>query len=103
MEVTHRISFQIGKEFEQHTAEFKLGPMDVNADAFGSLNLLEKMFVLNSLVLLEGLLFQLSEGYIGDADYKARKDRILSLLNDNAKKAFKDVLGAKNGNANAQV
>ena len=98
MEVTHRISFQIGREFEQHTAEFKLGPMDVNADAFGSLNLLEKMFVLNSLVLLEGLLFQLSEGYIGEDVYKSRKERILSLLSENAMTAFRTALKATNGN-----
>jgi len=97
MEVTHKISFQIGKEFEQHSAEFKLGPLDVNAEAFGSLNLLEKMFVLNSLVLLEGLLFQLSEGYIDEIAYKARKERIMSLLNERTTKAFKDALKAENG------
>ena len=97
MEVTHKISFQVGREFEQHTAEFRLGPLDVNADAFGGLNLLEKMFVLNSLVLIEGLLFQLSEGYIDEPSFKARKSRIISLLNEKSAKALRDSLGSTNG------
>jgi len=97
MEVRHKVSFSIGKEFEQHTAEFVISSDDIKNNVFHDLNLLEKMFLLHSLVLIEGILFQLAEGYITDEEKKARILRVKSMLSDKVKTVLYSILGGKNG------
>lgn len=92
MKVTHKISFPGGREFEQHSAEFELADSDVSPEILAGCNLAEKMFVFNVLVLFEGLLFQLCEGYIDGKEMKARRERIFGLLSDKLKKIVRSVL-----------
>jgi len=95
MEVTHKISFQIGAAFEQHSAEFKLVEHDLTLDTFNSLNLLEKMFVMNALVLIEGLLFQSAEGYISNEEFTKRSTRIKSIMNPKVREVLDSLLKGK--------
>lgn len=95
MRVTHRVSFQIGNQFEQHTAEFSLETEDVHNKAFDSLNLLEKMLVFQTLLLKESLLFQLADSYIDEVTEKKRWERVISGLAPNVKEAVKSVLVEK--------
>ena len=80
MQVSHKISFPGNRQFEQHTAMFTLSTEDVPADVMSSCSVVERMFILNMLVLYEGLLFQLSEGYISYDDFNKRKKRLFSIL-----------------------
>jgi len=92
MKVMHRISFPGGREFEQHEAQFTLEDSDIAPELLIGCNLAEKMFLFNVLVLFEGLLFQLCEGYIDGKEMKARKNRIFGLLNDKLKGIVRSVL-----------
>lgn len=96
MQVTHKISFQGGKDFEQHTAEFTISDSDIRAgEAVDSCNLLERMFIFNTLVLFEGLLFQFSEGYLSREDLEKRRKRIFGLLNSKLQDVVKTLLGER--------
>lgn len=97
MQVTHKISFQMGGPFEQHTAEFMLAESDIGIDGFSALNSVQRMFILNALVLTSGLLFQQAEGYITEEEYKSRVKRIASLMPEKVLAVFK--LGLKNKEA----
>lgn len=92
MEVMHRISFPGEQSYEQHTAEFTISETDVKADVLKECNLLEKMFIFNTLVLFEGLLFQLAENFIDEKEMKKRKARIFGLLNPKLKDIIKEIL-----------
>lgn len=92
MKVTHKISFPGEREFEQHSAEFELADSDIAPEVLVGCNLAEKMFLFNVLVLFEGLLFQLCEGYIDGKEYKARKNRIFGLLSDKLKGIIRSIL-----------
>lgn len=94
MITTHKISFQGGKPFEQHSAEFTLEGSDFDgADSvFSSLNILEKMFLMNTFVIIEGLLFQFSDGYISSEEYKSRLERQKSLLSPKLLEAFSKIV-----------
>lgn len=92
MKVMHRISFPGGRDFEQHEAQFTLEDSDVSPKVLGVCNLAEKMFVFNVLVLFEGLLFQLCEGYIDGAEMKKRRERIFGLLSPKLVKVVKGLL-----------
>jgi len=92
MKVSHKISFPGGREFEQHSAEFELSDSDIAPELLAGCNLAEKMFLFNVLVLLEGLLFQLCEGYIDGKEMKARRERIFGLLSDKLKGIVRSVL-----------
>jgi hypothetical protein len=96
MKVSHRISFPGGKEFEQHECIFDLDGSDVEGVAVDKLNSLQKIQLLNTLVVINGLLYQRGEGYIGKEDYDARKKRILSLLAPQVQEAFLEVLNSGN-------
>ena len=95
MQVTHKISFQMGGPFEQHTAEFMLAEGDIGVTGFSGLNLIQRMFILNALTLTEGLLFQQAEGYITEEEYRARVKRIASLMPEKVLAVFKTVLKSK--------
>jgi len=95
MKVTHKVSFPGLQEFEQHTGYFEIDAQDVSAEILGKCNLLEKMFALNVLVLYEGLLFQLCEGFINKEEMGARRKRIFGLLSPKVEQIVKEVL--KNG------
>lgn len=92
MQVMHRISFPGEQSYEQHTAEFTISETDVRADVLQTCNLLEKMFVFNTLVLFEGLLFQLAEGFIDEEQMKDRKKRVFGLLKPKLKSILKEIL-----------
>ena len=95
MQVTHKISFQIGAAFEQHSAEFTLSETDLTLDTFSKLNLIEKMFIMNDLVLIEGILFQNVEGYISKEEYLKRVGRIKSLLTPKLLEVLESLLKGK--------
>ena len=80
MKMTQRVSFPGTRQFEQYTAEFTIEEEDVSPEVFGACNLLEKMFVLNILVSIEGLLFQYAKGFISREEYVDMKKRLYSLL-----------------------
>jgi hypothetical protein len=92
MEVKHKISFQVGREFEQHTAEFTLSAEDIKFDEFEGLNLVQRMFVLNALVLIEGLLFQEAEGYIDEEEFKKRRSRVVGFMSEKVKSVFASII-----------
>jgi len=96
MKISHKVSFPGGKEFEQYTAEFSLEDSDLKAEYVSNCNLLEKMFLFNTLVIYEGVLFQYSKGYFSEEEYKGQKARILSMLNPKLLEIFKGIL--RNGN-----
>jgi hypothetical protein len=92
MKVMHRISFPGDKEFEQHEAQFTLEDSDIAPEFLNGCNLAEKMFLFNVLVLFEGLLFQVCEGYIDGEEMKKRKARIFGLLSPKLREVVKSVL-----------
>ena len=92
MRLTQKVSFQGSQAFEQYTAEFTLEDTDMNPELFGACNLLEKMFLFNTVVSLEGLLFQFAKGYIGVEDYKAQKSRLVGLLSPKLEGVLKELL-----------
>ena len=100
MKVTHKVSFQLGAAFEQHTAEFVLEAEDVSAKSplFGTLSLAEQMFLMNALVVIEGLLYQVVEGYLDEDAWKSRKSRVFSMLSPKLREIAKSLIGEKNGN-----
>jgi hypothetical protein len=99
MKISHRVSFPGGREFEQHTAEFTLEDSDMKADVLKDCNLLEKMFLYNTITIYEGVLFQYTKGYFNEEEYKGQKARILSMLNPKLLAIFKDILRTENGNS----
>jgi hypothetical protein len=80
MRLTQRTSFPGTHQFEQYTAEFTIEESDVPKELFGDCNLLEKMFVFNILVSIEGLLFQYAKGFISREEYGEMRKRLYSLL-----------------------
>lgn len=101
MKVAYRISFPGGKDFEQHESIFEMDSADfISSDAFDDLNPLQKVQLMNSLLMVNGLLFLRAEGYIEKDDYEKRKTRVFSLMAENVKGALKEVL--QNGNSSEQ-
>lgn len=96
MLVSHKISFQIGEQFEQHTAIFTIEDKDIPNDSLDKLNLMEKMLVFNTFVVLEGLLYQYAEGYIDREALTARKKRLFSLLKPKPLALVNSLLGGSN-------
>lgn len=93
MKLVHRISFPGGKEFEQHESIFEIESKELEGVVFfKKLNVLQRFQVMQTLLVINGLLFQRAEGYIGKEDYIARKERIISQLADPVKDAFLEVL-----------
>lgn len=92
MKIGHKVSFPGGRDFEQHTAYFEITDEDIAKEAVGSLNLIEKMFVFNTVVLYEGILFQHTKGYITAEEFKAQKERIFGMLNEKLMASFKAML-----------
>ena len=97
MKLMQRVSFPGGQPYEQYSAEFTIEDQDVPKAVVGDCNLLEKMFLFNTLVSIEGLLFQHAKGYISTESYKAQKDRLLSTLSDKLKKVLGELLKVENG------
>ena len=95
MQVSHKVSFQIGAAFEQHSADFTLEDKDLTIETFHSLNLLEKMFIMNVLVVIEGLLFQNIEGYISNEEFLGRRTRIKSLMSPKLVEVLNSLLRGK--------
>lgn len=101
MKVSYRISFPGGKEYEQHESIFEVDSSDFNGCApFENLNPLQKVQLLNSLLMVNGLLFQRAEGYINKENYEQRKARVFSLMAKVVKDALTEVLsnGSDSGN-----
>jgi hypothetical protein len=92
-----KVSFPGGRQYEQYTAEFTIEDQDVPKELLGECNLLERMFLFNTLVSIEGLLFQYAKGYISLEEYKAQKDRLISILSDKLKKVLGGLLRVENG------
>ena len=94
MKLSHRISFPGGREFEQHECIFELDSEELagQSSSFDYLNTLQKFQLMNTLLLINGLLFQRAEGYIGKDDYTDRKKRAISLLAAPIKKVLEEVL-----------
>lgn len=98
MKVKYRISFPGGKDFEQHESKFEIESNDfVDSTAFHNLNPLQRIQLMNSLLMVNGLLFLRAEGYIDKNDYEQRKTRVFSLLAKEVKEALTEVL--INGNS----
>lgn len=97
MKLMQRVSFPGPKEFEQYSAEFTLEDSDIPSKFYNGCNLLEKMYVFNVLVSLEGILFMYAKGYFDEKEYKAQKERFLSTLSPKLKAVVKNIVGDKNG------
>jgi hypothetical protein len=98
MRVSYRISFPGGKDFEQHESIFEADSNDfIDSIAFHDLNPLQRVQLMNSLLMVNGLLFLRAEGYIDKDEYEKRKVRIFSLMQENVKGALTEVL--TNGNS----
>jgi len=95
MQVRHKISFQGMKDFEQHTAEFTIEECDAPAEVMEGCSLIEKMFIFNTLVLFEGLLFQYCEGYIEREDMEKRRKRIFGLLSPKLEKIVGNLMKSR--------
>jgi len=96
MKTEHIISFPGDKQFEQHSASFELDSADLDAAQVKALNPLEKLRLMNTMCLINGLLFQLAEGYISKEDYEARKKRLLSILPKEIQVVLMEVLRGNN-------
>jgi len=93
MKVSYRISFPGGRDYEQHESVFEIDSADfLGCDAFDDLNPLQKVQLLNSLLMVNGLLFLRAEGYIDKEDYEQRKARVFSLMAKVVKDALMEVL-----------
>lgn len=99
MKLSNKVSFPGSHPYEQYTAEFTLEDSDIQKELLGSCNLLEKMFVFNILVSLEGLLFQYAKGFFSKEEYQGQKSRLLSLLTPKLEEVVKSILGGKNGSS----
>jgi len=95
MQVTHKISFPGKQQFEQHTAVFSLSSEDVSAEEFKKISIGERMFVLNFLVLYEGLLFQFCEGYISVEAFKEKQKLLFKILPEHLKSLVNTLLSGK--------
>ena len=80
MRVAHRVSFPGLKEFEQYTTELTLESSDIPVEAVEGCDVLEKFFVMNTLLLYEGIVVQYSKGFISREDFASQKERIFGLL-----------------------
>lgn len=96
MKTEHVISFPGEKQFEQHSASFTIDSDDLETAQVKALNPLEKLRLMNTMCLINGLLFQLAEGYISKEEYDARKKRLLSLLPEEIQMALTEVLRGNN-------
>jgi len=93
MKISHRISFPGGKDFEQHECIFEMDSNELSqVKSVASLNVLQVFQLLNTLVVINGLLYQRGEGYIDKSEYESRKERIMSLMSENVKVALMEVL-----------
>ena len=99
MKLSNKVSFPGERPYEQYSAEFTLEDSDIPKELIGSCNLLEKMFLFNVIVSLEGLLFQYAKGYFSKEEYVAQKDRLVSLLSPKLKGMMIQIMGGKNGNS----
>lgn len=89
MRVSHRISFPM-KQFEQHEYIF-----DLDSEEFPilkGLNVLQTGQLLQSLLVINGLLAQRAEGYIDKKEYDLRRERVMSLLAEAVKIKLAEVL-----------
>lgn len=91
MRVSHRISFPM-KQFEQHEYIFDLDSEEFAGTGVDTLNTLQKGQLLQSLLMINGLLAQRAEGYIDKTLYDEQKARIMSLLSDSVKAKLTEVL-----------
>jgi hypothetical protein len=97
MKLTQKVSFPGVHQFEQYTAEFTIEESDIPAEMFNGANLLEKMFVFNALVAIEGLLFQYAKGFISREDYEQQRKRLYGLLAPKLQKMVLEILKAGGG------
>jgi len=95
MRVMNRVSFPGSENYEQYTAEFELTSEDVSPELLQDCNLLESMFVFNTLVRYQGLLFQYSHGYIDKKTLDGQTKRLFSTLTAKLQGVVKTIL--KNG------
>lgn len=99
MKVSHKVSFPGAREYEQHSAIFELTSEDIQHDALKECNLLEVMFVHNTLVVYEGLLFQYVKGYLGKDDLNAQTKRLFGMLTPKLEKVVKEILAVSGSNS----
>lgn len=93
MRISYRISFPGGKEFEQHESIFEMSSDDfIDSPTFNNLNPLQKVQLVNSLLMVNGLLFLRAEGYIDKLEYEKRKERVFSLMAKDVKGVLTEVL-----------
>jgi hypothetical protein len=97
MKLTQTVSFPGGRQFEQYSAEFTIEEQDIPKMLVGDCNLLEKMFLFNTIVSIEGLLFQFAKGYFSAEEYMAQKDRLISTLSSKLKSILGEILKVENG------
>jgi len=91
MKVSHRISFP-GKQFEQHDYVFELDSEAFAGTSVDHLNQLQRGQLLQTLLVVNGLLAQRAEGYIDREEYDKRKARVMSLLTESVKEKLMEVL-----------
>jgi hypothetical protein len=88
----HRVSFPGTQNYEQYTAQFELDAEDVSPELLDGCNLLEQMFVFDTLVCYQGLLFQYTKGYIDKKDLDGQTKRLFSTLTDKLRGVVKNIL-----------
>lgn len=92
MRVMHRVSFPGTQNYEQYTAQFELDAADVSSELLDGCNLLEQMFVFDTLVCYQGLLFQYTKGYIDKKDLDGQTKRLFSTLTARLQGIVKNIL-----------
>jgi hypothetical protein len=88
----HRVSFPGDANYEQYTAEFELFTEDVSPELLNGCSLLEQMFILDTLVCYQGLLFQYTKGYIDKKALDGQTKRIFSTLTPRLQDVVKSIL-----------
>lgn len=92
MRVFHRVTFPGGNNYEQYAAEFELTTEDISGKLLDNCNLLEQMFVFDTIVCYQGLLFQYLKGYIDKKLLDGQSKRLFSMLTPKLEGMVKEIL-----------
>lgn len=92
MRVHHKVSFPGAQNYEQYAAEFEITTEDIPPEQLNGCNLLEKMFVFDTLVAYQGILFQYLKGYIDKNLLNDQSKRLFGMLTPKLEQIVKNIL-----------
>jgi len=92
MKVSNKVSLPGQREFEQHTAYFELDESDVSEKVWEGCTLLDKMLLMNTLVVYQGLLYQYAIGFITKETKQKETKAIFGVLSKELRSKVKEAL-----------